>query len=82
MKTTLRITLTDEGLIKKIRLIPKQDRGRIMQRALKVYFESVGGREVCDLFAKEKTGVTPREKSKETLRGDSAGSLRDILGEY
>ena len=82
MKTTLRITLTDSKLIKKVRSIPKQERGRIMQRALKVYFESAGGREVCELFAKEKTSAIPDEKIKKAPRGNSSGRLKDILGEY
>ena len=40
---TLRITLTDEELIRKIRAISQPDRGRVIQRALKVYFDTVGG---------------------------------------
>ena len=79
---TLRITLTDEELIRKIRSISQPDRGRVIQRALKVYFESAGGREVCELFAKEKTSAIPDEKIKKAPRGNSSGRLKDILGEY
>jgi len=82
MKTTLRITLTDSKLIKKVRSIPKQERGRIMQRALKVYFESAGGREVCELFSTERPNAVSEENKKKPSSREPSGGLRDILGDY
>jgi hypothetical protein len=81
MKTTLRITLTDSKLIKKVRSIPKQERGRILQRALKVYFATVGGREVCELFSKGPSTALGENKKKPSSR-EAIDGLRDILGDY
>jgi len=65
---TLRITLTDEELIRKIRSISQPDRGRVIQRALKVYFDTVGGREVYEMLSKE-------------VQGAKSGR-RDVLGDF
>jgi hypothetical protein len=82
MTTTLRITLTDEKLIRKVRSIPKQERGRILQRALKVYFATTGGREVCQLFSKEERGVASRKKDDTSKRRNSPDKLKDVLGDF
>jgi hypothetical protein len=82
MKTTLRITLTDNELIMKVRSIPKSDRGRIIQRALRVYFETAGGREVYELFAKGKARAASGDREEKPLLHESSGKLRDVLGDY
>lgn len=82
MKTTLRITLTDEKLIRKIRSIPKQERGRVLQRALKVYFATTGGREVCELFLKEGRVAASGKKKDTSSRRNSPDKLKDVLGDF
>ena len=76
---TLRVTITDEELMRKIRSISQPERGRVIQRALNVYFETVGGREVYELFAKGKTKVAAKEKPPRLV---SSGTLKDVLGDY
>lgn len=78
---TLRITLTDEELIRKIRSISQPDRGRVIQRALKVYFDTVGGREVYELFTRAKTAASGDREEKPSQRMTS-GKLKDVLGDY
>ena len=82
MTTTLRITLTDEKLIRKVRAIPKQERGRVIQRAIKVYFDTVGGREVCQLFSKDESRTVAGENKKKPSSREATSGLRDILGDY
>jgi hypothetical protein len=82
MKTTLRITLTDDELIMKVRAIPKSERGRIIQRALKVYFETTGGQEVYAVFAKGKTYAKPGIRKNTLSPGRPSGMLKDVLGEF
>jgi len=82
MKTTLRITLTDEKLIRKVRSIPKQERGRILQRALKIYFATVGGREVCELFSKEVLGAAAGKRKDTSPRRNAFDKLKDVLGDF
>ncbi len=82
MKTTLRITLTDEGLAKRIRSIPKQDRGRVIQRALKVYFESAAGREVYEMLSKEVPGAVPGKRDDAPPRRGAPDKLKDVLGDF
>jgi hypothetical protein len=80
---TLRVTITDEGLIRKIRSISQPDRGRVIQRALKVYFETVGGREVYELFTRGKTKAASGDREeKPSQRMTKSGTLKDVLGDY
>jgi hypothetical protein len=79
---TLRITLTDEELIRKIRSIFQPDRGRVIQRALKVYFDTVGGREVYEMLSKEGPGTPSEEKKGKPSSREPSGVLKDILGDY
>jgi len=79
---TLRVTITDEKLMRKIRSISQPERGRVIQRALSVYFETAGGKEVYEIFAKGKTkanAVTGKAKPPEQL---SPVKLKDLLGEF
>lgn len=78
---TLRVTITDEKLIREIRSISQPDRGRVIQRALKVYFDTVGGREVYELFTKERTTASGDREEKPSQRMTS-GKLKDVLGDY
>ena len=79
---TLRITLTDEALIKRIRSISQPDRGRVIQRALKVYFDTVGGREVYAMFSREGQDMDLKETKKKSSNREQSGGLKDILGDY
>ncbi|MDI6615429.1 MAG: hypothetical protein QME27_01840 [Syntrophaceae bacterium] len=79
---TLRITLTDEELIRKIRAISQPDRGRVIQRALKVYFETVGGREVYEMLSKEVPGAVPGKKDDAPSRRSAPDKLKDVLGDF
>lgn len=74
--------MTDEKLIRKVRSIPKQERGRILQRALKVYFDTAGGREVCQLFSKDGSRNVAGENKKKPSSREATSGLRDILGDY
>lgn len=74
--------MTDDELIMKIRSLPKADRGRVIQRALKVYFETAGGREVCELFKKGKTKAGPGDRKDKPSHRPPPGKLKDILGDY
>jgi len=79
---TLRITLTDQELIRKIRSISQPDRGRVIQRALKVYFETVGGREVYEMLSKEPPGILPQVKADKSQAQQKTGKLKDVLGDF
>ncbi len=79
---TLRVTITDEELIGKIRSISQPERGRVIQRALKVYFETAGGREVYELFAKGKTKATSGDRKEKPSQRAPSGKLKDVLGDY
>jgi hypothetical protein len=79
---TLRITLTDEELIRKIRSISQPDRGRVIQRALKVYFETVGGREVYEMLSKEIPGILPQVKADKSQTQQKKDKLKDVLGDF
>lgn len=72
--------MTDEALIKKVRAIPKTERGRIIQRAIEVYLESDGGREVCELFKKENTNEAKDSKAEQRIY--RVNTLQDVLGDY
>lgn len=79
---TLRITLTDQELIRKIRSISQPDRGRVIQRALKVYFDTVGGREVYEILSKEPPGAVPGKRDDAPSRRSATGKLKDVLGDF
>jgi len=79
---TLRITLTDEELIRKIRSISQPDRGRVIQRALKVYFETVGGREVYEMLSKEMSGTAPGRREDKSPSRSAPDKLKDVLGDF
>jgi len=79
---TLRITLTDEELNRKIRLISQPDRGRVIQRALKVYFDTVGGREVYEMLSKEAPGILPQVKADKSQAQQKTGKLKEVLGDF
>ena len=81
-EVTLRITLTDEELIRKIRSISQPDRGRVIQRALKVYFDTVGGREVYEMLSKEVPGAVPGKRDDAPLRRGVPDKLKDVLGDF
>ena len=79
---TLRITLTDEELIRKIRSISQPDRGRVIQRALKVYFDTVGGREVYEMLSKEVSGAVPGRREDKSPSRSAPDKLKDVLGDF
>lgn len=79
---TLRITLTDEELSRKIRLISQPDRGRVIQRALKVYFETVGGREVYEMLSKEVPSAGMGKIDDKSRRQGAPDKLKDVLGDF
>ena len=79
---TLRITLTDEGLIRKIRSISQPDRGRVIQRALKVYFDTVGGREVYEILSKEVPGAGMGKIDDKSRRQGAPDKLKDVLVDF
>ncbi|HPC05057.1 MAG TPA: hypothetical protein PLE04_14905 [Syntrophales bacterium] len=79
---TLRITLTDEELIRKIRSISQPDRGRVIQRALKVYFDTVGGREVYEMLSKEVQGAKSGRREDAPARQGAPDKLKDVLGDF
>ena len=79
---TLRITLTDDELIRKIRSISQPDRGRVIQRALKVYFDTVGGREVYEMLSKEAPGAVKGKRDDAPLRRGAPDKLKDVLGDF
>ena len=81
-EVTLRITLTDEELIRKIRSISQPDRGRVVQRALKVYFDTVGGREVYEMLSKEVPGAAPGRREDASPRRSAPDKLKDVLGDF
>ncbi len=82
MKTTLRITLTDDELIVKIRSLPKADRGRVIQRALKIYFETAGGREVYEMLSNEVPGAVVKRREDASPRRGAPDKLKDVLGDF
>jgi hypothetical protein len=79
---TLRITLTDEELIRKIRSISQPDRGRVIQRALKAYFDTVGGREVYEMLSKEIPRILPQVKADKSQTQQKKDKLKDVLGDF
>ena len=81
-EVTLRITLTDEELIRKIRSISQPDRGRVIQRALKVYFDTVGGREVYEMLSKDVSGAAPGRREDAPPHRSAPDKLKDVLGDF
>ncbi len=82
MTTTVRISITDESLLKKILSIPKTDRGRVIQRALEFYLDTEGGREVYRMISKETTEVLPQVNANKSQTQQKKGKLKEVLGDF